>query len=82
VFLILIFVCRGTNKETKGTAYIVYDDIFAAKAACENVSGFNLLGRYLIVVYWQPTLSAKRQIQAEKAELEKLKAQILSQTKT
>ena len=34
--------------------------IYDAKAACEALSGFNLLGRYLIVVYYQPTRVHKR----------------------
>ena len=41
----------GTEKETKGTAYVIYEDIFDAKAAVENLSGFNVMGRYLVVGY-------------------------------
>ena len=41
----------GTEKDTKGTAYVVYEDIFDAKAAVENLSGFNVMGRYLVVGY-------------------------------
>lgn len=66
---------RGTNKETRGTAYVVYDDIYDAKNACEHLSGFNLLGRYLIVLYWQPNKATRRGIEGKKAELELLKAQ-------
>ena len=42
----------GTEKDTKGTAYVVYEDIFDAKAAVENLSGFNVMGRYLVVSYF------------------------------
>jgi len=44
----------GTANETKGTAYVVFDDIHDAKNACEHLSGFNLLGRYLLCTYWNP----------------------------
>lgn len=47
----------GSEKETRGTAYVVYDDIWDASTACEHLSGFNLLGRYLIVIYWHPRKS-------------------------
>lgn len=44
--------CRGCEKKTKGTAYVVYEDIFDAKRAQEGLSGFNVQNRYLIVLYW------------------------------
>jgi pre-mRNA branch site protein p14 len=31
----------------------VYEDIFDAKNACEHLSGFNVGGRYLSVLYYQ-----------------------------
>lgn len=49
----------GNNKDTRGTAYVVYEDIFDAKNAQEHLSGFNVQNRYLIVLYHQ----AKRQSQ-------------------
>lgn len=39
----------GTANNTRGTAYVVYEDIFEAKKACENLNGFQVAGRYLIV---------------------------------
>lgn len=39
----------GTINATRGTAYVVYEDIFEAKHACENLNGFQVAGRYLIV---------------------------------
>lgn len=41
----------GTSNSTRGTAYVVYEDIFEAKSACENLNGFQVAGRYLIVSY-------------------------------
>jgi len=43
----------GDTKATKGTAYVVYEDIFDAKNAVDNLSGFNVANRYLIVLYNQ-----------------------------
>ena len=45
---------RGCAAQTKGTAYVVYEDIFDAKNACEHLSGFNVCNRYLVVLYYQP----------------------------
>ena len=44
--------CRGSTKETRGTAYVVYEDIYDAKTAVEHLSGFNVANRYLIVLYY------------------------------
>ncbi|PXF44674.1 Splicing factor 3B subunit 6-like protein [Gracilariopsis chorda] len=44
----------GTSNTTRGTAYVVYEDIFEAKNACESLNGFQVAGRYLIVLYHQP----------------------------
>ena len=49
----------GTTKATKGTAYVVYEDIFDAKQACEHLSGFNVANRYLIVLYHQSGRAAQ-----------------------
>ncbi len=45
---------RGNAANTKGTAFVVYEDIFDAKNACEHLSGFNVANRYLVVLYYQP----------------------------
>lgn len=50
----------GNQNDTKGTAFVVYEDIFDAKNACEHLSGFNLQGRYLIVLYFQPSKTFKK----------------------
>lgn len=46
---------RGDTKETRGTAFVVYEDIYDAKDAVEHLSGFNVGGRYLVVLYFQAT---------------------------
>ncbi|TPX33284.1 hypothetical protein SeMB42_g07501 [Synchytrium endobioticum] len=64
----------GTATDTKGTAFVVYEDIFDAKAACDHLSGFNIMGRYLIVLYYQPQKQTKKADLKKKAEdLENLK---------
>lgn len=32
----------GATKETRGTAFVVYEDIYDAKNAVEHLSGFNV----------------------------------------
>jgi pre-mRNA branch site protein p14 len=53
-------MCRGSTGETKGTAFVVYDDIYDAKNAVVHLSGFNVAGRYLICLYYQPTKVNKK----------------------
>ena len=47
------FIFRGNTPDTKGTAFVVYEDIFDAKNACDHLSGFNVCNRYLVVLYYQ-----------------------------
>ena len=35
----------GATPETRGTAFVVYEDIFDAKNACDHLSGFNVCNR-------------------------------------
>jgi RNA recognition motif-containing protein len=53
---------RGSAKDTKGTAFVVYEDIFDAKTACEHLSGFNVAGRYLVVLYYQQSKAFAKQV--------------------
>merc|ERR1739838_999027 len=50
----------GTSTDTKGTAYVVYEDIFDAKNACDHLSGFNVCNRYLVVLYYNPNKHYKK----------------------
>lgn len=56
------------DKDTRGTAFVIYEDIYDAKAAVDHLSGFNVGGRYLVVLYYQP---AKFQRRAEAEEKQK-----------
>ena len=52
--------CRGSAKDTRGTAFVVYEDIFEAKNAVDNLSGFNVANRYLIVLYYNTARNTKK----------------------
>lgn len=66
----------GTSSTTKGTAFVVYDDVVDAKQACDKLNGFNFMNRYLVVLYHQPEKMAKmtKEDMAERQEkLDELK---------
>merc|ERR1712142_930665 len=58
----------GNTPETRGTAFVVYEDIFDAKNACDHLSGFNVCGRYLVVLYYQANKAFKKMDTDKKAE--------------
>ena len=63
----------GNAGDTRGTAFVVYEDIYDAKNAVDHLSGFNVANRYLIVLYYNAARGAKRTDQAKKAaEIAKL----------
>ena len=39
---------QGIATNTKGTAFVVYEDVMDAKAACEKLNGFHFQNRYLV----------------------------------
>ncbi|XP_037658535.1 splicing factor 3B subunit 6-like [Choloepus didactylus] len=42
----------GNTPETRGTANVVYEDIFDAKNTCDHSSGFSVSNRCLVVLYY------------------------------
>lgn len=57
--------------------YLVYEDIYDAKRAVDHLSGFNVGGRYLVVMYYQPAkFQRKADNEEKKKELEELRRQI------
>mmetsp|Transcript_17722 Transcript_17722/g.27151 ORF Transcript_17722/g.27151 Transcript_17722/m.27151 type:complete len:139 (-) Transcript_17722:42-458(-) len=65
------------SKDTRGTAFVVYEDIYDAKAAVDHLSGFNVGGRYLVVLYYQPAkFQRKHQAEEKQREVEELRRQI------
>ena len=68
---------QGSQKDTRGTAFVIYEDIYDAKAAVDHLSGFNVGGRYLVVLYYQPVKFERRADAALKQkELEELRRQV------
>ncbi|XP_058797883.1 splicing factor 3B subunit 6 [Phymastichus coffea] len=64
----------GNTAETRGTAFVVYEDIFDAKNACDHLSGFNVCNRYLVVLYYQSNKAFKRvDVDKKLDEIEKIK---------
>ncbi|KAK6168005.1 hypothetical protein SNE40_021917 [Patella caerulea] len=64
----------GNTPETKGTAFVVYEDIFDAKNACDHLSGFNVCNRYLVVLYYQANKSFKKvDTEKKKQDLDQMK---------
>ena len=69
-------VRMGNTKATNGTAFVVYDDIFDAKNACDHLSGFSIKDRYLIVLYHQTNKQLKKtDLDAKEQEVNDLKRQ-------
>ncbi|KAL1310969.1 hypothetical protein AAFC00_001189 [Neodothiora populina] len=66
---------QGIANNTKGTAFVVYEDVMDAKQACEKLNGYNFQNRYLVVLYHQPEKMAKQQqnLAERQEQLEKLK---------
>ena len=65
----------GVDKQ-RGSGFVVYEDIFDAKAACEHLSGFNVGGRYLTVLYYQPRKGLRADTAQQQAEVDALRARV------
>ena len=67
----------GDTSKTKGTAYVVYEDVVDAKQACDKLNGYNFMNRYLVVLYHQPekmkVADTKEEIEARQENLERVK---------
>ncbi|PGH12520.1 hypothetical protein AJ80_06681 [Polytolypa hystricis UAMH7299] len=68
---------QGIAANSKGTAFVVYEDVVDAKQACDKLNGFNFQNRYLVVLYHQPEKMArsKEDLAARQENLERLKQQ-------
>mmetsp|Transcript_2898 Transcript_2898/g.7861 ORF Transcript_2898/g.7861 Transcript_2898/m.7861 type:complete len:136 (+) Transcript_2898:1-408(+) len=65
---------RGNGPETRGTAFVVYDDIYDAKNAMDHLSGFNVAGRYLVLLYYNPTkMQQKVDARSKREDIDRLK---------
>ncbi|KAG7292973.1 hypothetical protein NEMBOFW57_003018 [Staphylotrichum longicolle] len=73
-------VRQGIASNTKGTAFVVYEDVMDAKQACDKLNGYNFQNRYLVagpVLYHQPDkmLRTKEDLDVRKENIERLKQQ-------
>ena len=67
----------GNAQDTRGTAFVVYEDIYDAKNAVDHLSGFNVCGRYLVVLYYQPAKMQKRlDTEREMKELAEMRSRL------
>ncbi|KAG5562738.1 hypothetical protein RHGRI_005461 [Rhododendron griersonianum] len=55
-------------KDTRGTTFVVYEDIYDAKTTVDHLSGFNVANCYLIVLYYQHAKMSKKFDQKKKEE--------------
>ncbi|KAF3016723.1 hypothetical protein E8E14_000719 [Neopestalotiopsis sp. 37M] len=62
-------VRQGIATNTKGTAFVVYEDVMDAKQACDKLNGFNFQGRYLV----EKMVKSKEDLEARKENLMQLK---------
>eukprot|EP00275_Glaucocystis_incrassata_P001655 EC123590.1.p1 GENE.EC123590.1~~EC123590.1.p1 ORF type:complete len:133 (+),score=26.69 EC123590.1:167-565(+) len=64
----------GNAADTKGTAFVVYEDIYDAKNAVDHLSGFSVCNRYLIVLYYQQAeMTKKPDLKKKQDEVDRLK---------
>ncbi|EJD01571.1 pre-mRNA branch site protein p14 [Fomitiporia mediterranea MF3/22] len=66
----------GVESNTKGTAFVVYDDVTDAKNALEHLNGFHLQERYIVVLYHMPSRQDAAAVKAEIARREEELAQL------
>ena len=63
----------GDTPQTKGTAYVVYEDIFDARNAQGQLSGYNLKNRYLVVSYHhEKKMRTKMSVEEQEEELRRM----------
>ena len=76
--MLLLFICASYSlKQYFYNNFSVYEDIYDAKRAVDHLSGFNVGGRYLVVMYYQPAKFEKRaDAEEKKKELEELRRQV------
>jgi len=65
----------GDETDTRGTAYVVFEDIYDAKNACDHLSGFNVGNRYITVRYssYHLTSGGQASLESRQEKLEQLK---------
>eukprot|EP01006_Ploeotia_vitrea_P004656 TRINITY_DN115101_c0_g1_i1.p2 TRINITY_DN115101_c0_g1~~TRINITY_DN115101_c0_g1_i1.p2 ORF type:complete len:120 (+),score=45.17 TRINITY_DN115101_c0_g1_i1:28-387(+) len=64
----------GNKKHTKGRAYVVYEDVNDAANAVKHLTGFNVKGRYITVLFYNGHKSRVKADDITEADLEQRKA--------
>ena len=59
---------RGVLNKNKGTAFVVYEDLLDAKRAVEKLKGINVLGKYLICLYFNPKKEKKKETEYDEKQ--------------
>jgi len=49
-------VRQGIASNTKGTAFVVYEDVMDAKQACDKLNGYNFQNRYLVGMWFSSVM--------------------------
>ncbi|KAJ5815334.1 hypothetical protein N7474_007111 [Penicillium riverlandense] len=62
---------QGIANNSKGTAFVVYEDVHDAKQACDKLNGFNFQNRYLP----EKMARSKEDLAERQENLERLKQQ-------
>ncbi|MES1921633.1 hypothetical protein MHBO_003160 [Bonamia ostreae] len=66
----------GSTNESRGTAYVVYEDLFDAKSALEALQGYSIQGRYLVLVYFKKErLEKSEALKKQREAINELKRQ-------
>ncbi|EJD53567.1 RNA-binding domain-containing protein [Auricularia subglabra TFB-10046 SS5] len=67
----------GNDAKTRGTAFVVYEDVMDAKNALDHLNGFHLQERYIVVLYHMPARQdgLKSEIARREEDLAKAKQQ-------
>ena len=58
---IICGVAIGISNKNRGTAFVVYEDLIDAKKAVEKLKGINVLGKYLVCLYFNPRKEKKKE---------------------
>ncbi|CAO1629935.1 unnamed protein product [Sympodiomycopsis kandeliae] len=64
----------STQLKTKGTAFVVYEEMNDAKQALDHLNGYHLNDRYIVVLYHMPSRQAsKTDLARREQELKEIK---------
>ena len=53
---------KGNTVKTRGSGFVIYNDIYDAKNALEKLNGFRIKGRFLVCLYYQKEKHINKEI--------------------